>query len=177
MTDNENGNGAGQDTATGPQGAAAQTGEQQFAIQKLYLKDSSFETPSSPEIFREEWRPEVNVELNVRNTAMGESHYEVVLQVTVTARIGDKTAYLCEVHQAGIFGMSGFNDRTLQGLLGSYCPSMLFPYVREAVSDLTGKGGFPPLALAPVNFDALYTQEQARRQEQENATSESGGTG
>lgn len=175
MTENENGNGAAAGAAA--PGAGGQSGEQQFAIQKLYLKDASLETPASPEVFREEWRPEVNVELNVRNSAMGEAHYEVVLQVTVTARIGEKTAYLCEVHQAGIFGMSGFNERTLQGLLGSYCPSMLFPYAREAISDLTGKGGFPPLALAPVNFDALYAQEQARRQQQEGVAAESDSAG
>ncbi|MGD8710740.1 MAG: protein-export chaperone SecB [Ectothiorhodospiraceae bacterium] len=143
---------------------AEQNTQQQFAVQKVYLKDTSLETPNAPEIFRSEWKPEANVELNTSNTELGSDTWEVVVAVTVTAKLEDKTAYLCEVHQAGIFTLQGFEQDTLEGLLGSYCPAILFPYAREAVSDLTGKAGFPPMVLAPVNFDAIYAQQRARQQ-------------
>lgn len=154
----EKSNGAGQP-------ADGRTG-QQFAIQKVYLKDSSFEAPGAPAVFRERWNPKVNVELDVRQQDLGEDHYEVVLHVTVTAKAEDKTVYLCEVQQAGVFAISGVEPSMKKSLLGSYCPATLFPYAREAISALTGKGGFPPMTLAPVNFDVLYAQEQARRQQQ-----------
>lgn len=141
-------------------GAADQANEQQFGIQKVYLKDTSFETPNSPEIFTEEWKPDVNIELQTAGKPLGENVNEVVLVVTVTAKLGDKTAYLAEVHQAGVFTMAGFNDDELAHMKGSYCPNILFPYAREAISDIIGKGGFPQLLLAPVNFDALLAQHQ-----------------
>lgn len=146
------------------QGAGQESG-QQFAIQKVYLKDSSFETPNSPEVFRSEWRPEANVELNTGHRTLGEGNYEVVVSVTVTAKLDEKTAYLCEVHQAGIFTIVGMEAQMLDGLLGSYCPAMLFPYAREAIADLVTKGGFPPMVLSPVNFDALYAQRMANEQQ------------
>ncbi|MCC5813056.1 MAG: protein-export chaperone SecB [Ectothiorhodospiraceae bacterium] len=147
-------------------GAGAQQQGQQFAIHKIYLKDMSFEAPNAPDIFRGEWKPKVNLDLGIENRQMDENTYEVILKTTVTTTLDDKTAYLCEVHQAGIFSVKGFDENTLGALLGSYCPATLFPYAREAVSDLVGKGGFPQIALAPVNFDALYMQQKQRDQQQ-----------
>lgn len=137
----------------------------QFAIQKIYVKDVSFETPNSPAIFTEsKWEPEVNVQLNSRAAPMADQMHEVVLSVTITTKQGDKTAYLVEVQQAGIFRTEGFEQPQLNHLLGSYCPNILFPYVRETISDLVARGGFPQMLLAPVNFDALYTQHMEQQQ-------------
>lgn len=137
----------------------------QFAIQKIYVKDVSFETPNSPAIFTEtKWEPEVNVQLNTRATPLADHMHEVVLSITVTAKSGDKTAYLVEVQQAGIFRTEGFDAAQLNHLLGSFCPNILFPYVREAISDTVTRGGFPQMLLAPVNFDALYAQHLQQQQ-------------
>ncbi len=151
--------------ASGADAGAQQQQGQQFAIHKIYLKDMSFEAPNAPDIFRGEWKPKVNLDLGIENRQMDENTYEVILKTTVTTTLDDKTAYLCEVHQAGIFAVKGFDENTLGALLGSYCPATLFPYAREAVSDLVGKGGFPQIALAPVNFDALYMQKKQRDQQ------------
>jgi len=140
--------------------ASSEQAGQQFALQKIYLKDISFETPNSPEIFTEEWKPDVNVELQTAGKPLTDEVMEVVLTVTVTAKLGDKVAYLTEVHQAGVFTIAGFSDDERTHMQGSYCPNILFPYAREAVSDLIGKGGFPQLLLAPVNFDALLAQHK-----------------
>jgi len=153
----------------GAQGAAQAAGQddgakQQFAIHKIYLKDSSFEVPQGAEVFRTEWKPKISVDLGTETRRIDDVTFESMLRVTVTAKLDDKTAYLCEVQQAGVFGINGFDDDTRQALLGSYCPANLFPYAREAVSDLVGKGGFPQMLLGPVNFEALYMkkkQEQA----------------
>lgn len=137
----------------------------QFAIQKIYVKDVSFETPNSPSIFTEsKWEPEVNVQLNTRAAPMADNMHEVVLSVTVTAKLGDKTAYLAEVQQAGVFRTEGFEQAQLNHLLGSFCPNILFPYVREAISDMVTRGGFPQMLLAPVNFDALFAQHLQQQQ-------------
>jgi len=137
---------------------AKSTANTRFGIHKIYLKDCSFETPNSPTIFSEDWEPEVSLEL--RNTAkkLTPDMHEVVLSLMVTAKLEDKTAYLVEVQQAGIFLIQGFSDDDLNAMVGSYCPNLLFPYAREAVSNFVSKGGFPSFYLAPVNFDALYTQ-------------------
>jgi preprotein translocase subunit SecB len=135
--------------------------EQQFAIHRIYLKDVSFETPNSPAVLREEWKPEINLQINTKVNPLETGVFEVTLVVTVTAKQGDKTGFLAEVHQAGIFGISGFDEPQSKSLLGSYCPNSLFPYAREAISDLVTKGGFPQLLLAPINFDALYEQQIA----------------
>ena len=166
------------DTSNGndPQQAApggSEAGQQQFAIQKVYLKDCSLETPATPEVFREAWKPEARVELNTRQTALDDDLHEIVLTVTVTAQKDDRTVYLCEVHQAGVFTVAGFPDAARDQLLGAYCPGVLFPYAREAVTDLTAKAGFPPMTLAPVNFDALY----ARRRQQEAGEQTEAGAG
>lgn len=141
-----------------PNEAAGGEPPQQIAIQRVYTKDLSFETPNSPAVFRESWDPEVSIDLNTRSAGLEENVYEVVLTVTVTAKVGEKTAYLVEVQQGGIFGVTGFEGEPLQHLLHSYCPGILFPYAREVVSDLVARGTFPPLTLQPVNFDALYAQ-------------------
>ena len=132
---------------------------QQFAIQKVYMKDMSFETPNSPTIFTSEWKPEINLQLTSDAKPVSNGVFEVVLSVTVTAKLADKTAYLAEVQQAGIFTVNGFEEAQQGPMLGAFCPNVLYPFAREAVADLIGKGGFPPVYLAPVNFDALYAQK------------------
>lgn len=141
------------------QAGGEQAPGQMFNIAKIFLKDVSFEAPNAPQVFQSgEWSPQVDVDLGTSARSIGERTYEVLLTVTVTTKLGDKTAYLCEVRQGGVFQLAGFDEQTLQGLLGSYCPSILFPYAREAVTDLVTKGGFPQMVLGPVNFDALYAQ-------------------
>lgn len=133
---------------------------QQFTIQRIYLKDASFESPRSPQVFTSgEMQPQVNVQLNTSNQLVAEGVYEVVLSVTLTAKIEESTAFLVEVKQAGLFNMVGFTEESLGGMLGAYCPEMLFPYAREAISELITKGGFPQLLITPVNFNALYTEQ------------------
>ena len=140
----------------------------QFLIQKLYVKDVSFELPNAPAIFQEQGQADVKMSLAQRVEAMGDDLHEVLLTVTVTATIGEKTAYLAEVAQAGIFLISGFNEQTAHAVTNSLCPGTLFPYARRTISDLVSEGGFPPLTLQPVNFEQLYAQrmqELARQQE------------
>lgn len=139
--------------------------QQQFAIQKIYLKDVSFESPNAPAVFQDgEWKPEINVQINTEAKSANNNLHEVTLTVTVTAKQAENTAFLVEVKQAGLFQMSGFEQEQLGGMLGAYCPEVLFPYAREAISDLVGKGGFPQLLLSPVNFNALYMQHQQQQQ-------------
>ncbi len=134
------------------------TPEKQFAIQKLFVKDLSFESPNAPLIFTEKWEPTVDINLNSNAQKAPQDLFEVAITVTITVKNGEKTAYLVEATQVGIFSAIGFPDAEMGPLLGSFCPSVLFPYLREAVSDMVTKGGFPPLLLSPVNFDALYAQ-------------------
>ena len=144
-----------------------QDGQTQFAIQKIYVKDLSFEMPNSPQVFLEKWEPDVNLQLSNTATVLSPNTHEVILSLTVTAKLKDKTAYLVEVQQAGIFNIEGYDDTQLAAVIGSYCPHVLFPYARETVSDLVTRGGFPQLLLAPLNFDALYRQhlEQGKAME------------
>ncbi len=139
----------------------------EFAIQKIYTKDISFETPNSPDIFKQQWQPQINVDLNTNGSMLEDNVYEVVLSLTVTAKLEEKTAFLVEVQQAGIFTIKGVGETDLPVMLGSFCPNILFPYAREAVSDLVTKGGFPQLLLAPVNFDALYAQHREKAKQQQ----------
>ena len=133
--------------------------QQQFTMQRIYAKDVSFESPASPDIFRQNWQPNVNVDLNTKSSAVDETgNHEVVLTITVTAKIEEKSAFLVEVQQAGIFFTSGIDAESLKQILATVAPNILFPYAREAIDNLVVKGGFPPLMLAPVNFDALYRQ-------------------
>jgi preprotein translocase subunit SecB len=134
---------------------------QNFVIQKVYLKDVSFESPNSPQSFTNEGgQPQINVQLNSSHQAVTQDTYEVVLNVTVTASQQEKTIFLVEIKQAGLFTITGFAQEQLDGMLGAYCPETLFPFAREAISELITKGGFPPLLLNPVNFNALYTQQK-----------------
>ncbi|WP_127556122.1 protein-export chaperone SecB [Saccharospirillum alexandrii] len=137
----------------------------QFAIQRIYTRDVSFESPNAPAIFREEWKPQIKLDLNTRTRTLDENVVEVVLIITVEAKIGEKTAFLTEVQQAGVFTVAGFPDETRDQMIGAYCPSVLFPYAREAVDTAVTKGSFPALMLAPVNFDALYLQNKKGKDE------------
>jgi preprotein translocase subunit SecB len=145
-------------------GTAGQTAQRQLAIQRVYVKDVSFESPGVPEVFGQEWRPEVNLNIGTVSRAVGANQYEVTLSATVTVKSGEQNAFLVEVKQAGVFVLSGFAEAELAQVLGSYCPNVLFPYLRETVSDLVTRGSFPQLLLAPVNFDALYAQHLRQRQ-------------
>ena len=138
--------------------------QQQFAIQKIYLKDVSFESPNAPQVFSDgQWKPDVNVQINTEVKKLNDELNEVTLTVTVTAKQEESTAFLVEVKQAGIFQLAGFEQEQLGGMLGAYCPEVLFPYAREAISDLVTKGGFPQMLLSPVNFNALYMQHQQQQ--------------
>ncbi|MCD8475906.1 MAG: protein-export chaperone SecB, partial [Shewanella fodinae] len=130
----------------------------QFNIQRVYIKDVSFETPNSPAVFQKEWAPEVKLDLDTRSAKLADDVYEVILSLTVTAQNGEETAFLCEVQQAGIFTISGLTEPQMAHSLGAFCPNVLFPYAREAVASLVSRGTFPQLNLAPVNFDALFAQ-------------------
>jgi len=139
---------------------ANQAPAQQVNLQKIYLKDVSFETPNSPQIFTKDWQPEVNIDLATNGQPLEGNLYESVLTLTVTAKSAGETAFLAEVHQAGIFEIVGFSEEQLTSILGIFCPTTLFPYAREAISELVSKGGFPQMLLAPVNFEALFAQSQ-----------------
>lgn len=136
---------------------------QQLSLQRIYLKDVSFEVPNSISIFQSDWQPTVDIQLNVQNKLLETNHYEVVLRITITVNSAEKVAYLLEVQQAGLFVISGIPGEALGRLLAAYCPSILFPYAREAISDLVGKGSFPQLLLAPVNFDLLFDEAMERQ--------------
>jgi preprotein translocase subunit SecB len=136
----------------------------QFAIQRVYTKDLSFETPNSPEIFQKEWKPEIKLDLDTRSNKLADNTYEVVLAVTVTATVEGQVAFLAEVQQAGIFSIGNLPEAQLAHTIGAFCPTTLFPYAREAVASLVNKGSFPQFNLAPVNFEALfasYVQQRA----------------
>ena len=138
--------------------------EMNFQIQRIYTKDVSFEAPNAPHVFQKDWQPEVKLDLDTASNQLAEGVFEVVLRVTVTASLGEETAFLCEVQQGGIFSIDGIDGNQMAHCLGAYCPNILFPYARETVTSLVSRGTFPQLNLAPVNFDALfmnYLQQQA----------------
>jgi preprotein translocase subunit SecB len=149
-----------EEQAANPQG-------QQFAMQRIYSKDLSFESPATPGVFKKQWQPQVNVDLNTKSDKVDEEgNFEVVLTITITAKMEEETAFLVEVQQAGIFFIAGFEGEDLRRILGTAAPNILFPYARETIDNLCVKGGFPPVMLAPVNFDALYQQAVAQAQAQ-----------
>lgn len=142
----------------------------QLALERIYAKDISFEVPSA-KVFTKEWQPELNINLSSSAEQIDSSHYEVVLKVTVSADNQKETAFIAEVQQAGIFLMENIDQEQIPQLLGAYCPSILFPFAREAINDIVTKGSFPQLLLAPINFDAAFAENVARaQQEQEAAT-------
>ena len=153
------------------QGAATDVQQQaQFQLQKLYMKDVSFEVPSAPQIFQEDGQIEIKMNLAQRVENLADGVQEVVLTVTVTASLGEKTAYLAEVQQAGIFSITGLNEQAMHVAVNTLCPHTLFPYARRAITDLVSDGGFPPLLLQPINFDQIYSQRMQEAQSQATAT-------
>lgn len=142
-----------------------------MSLQKIYTKDVSFEAPNAPHIFNEQGQPDIKLNMNQKVNKLDDTTYEVALTATVTCTVNEKTTYLVEVCVAGIFNMQNFNDQALHQTLGVYCPNVLFPYVRQQVSDLVMSGGFQPLMLQPVNFEQLYAQQmQQQAQEAANST-------
>lgn len=135
----------------------------EFSIRKLYVKDVSFETPNTPAIFSTEWRPDTDVNLRTAVLQLEPGEFEVTLAVTLTVTVGERTAFIAEVHQAGMFVIVGLTRQELESVVGAYCPSILYPYARELVTSLVSRGGFPPFVLSPVNFDALLEQQRAER--------------
>ncbi|CAM4221743.1 protein-export chaperone SecB [Pseudoalteromonas byunsanensis] len=154
------------------QNAAAEQQGAQFNIQRIYTKDVSFETPNSPAIFQKEWTPEVKLDMDTRSEKLDNNIYEVVLALTVTATIGEETAFLCEIQQAGIFSIADLEEVQMAHMLGAFCPNILFPYARETVASLVNRGTFPQLNLAPVNFDALFAQYMQQRAAQTEQTAD-----
>lgn len=150
--------------ATEPQNQGQnQTQNGEFLIQRIYIKDVSFETPQTPAIFQQEWKPDLDLQLQTTTSKLGGDVHEVVLKVTVTVKSDSKVAFLAEVQQAGIFTLQSFPENQIGPILGGVCPGILFPYAREVISDLVTRGTFPPLYLSPINFDALYLQHQQQQ--------------
>lgn len=145
-----------------PEAASAQD-QGQFSLQRFYVKDSSFESPNSPESFQKQWKPEVKLDLNSRSRKLADDTFEVDVKVTATAENDGETAFLVEVVLGGIFHIKGIEGEQLKHMLGAFCPNILFPYVRETIDQLVTKGSFPALMLAPINFEALYQQAQAQQ--------------
>lgn len=143
-----------------PSPAPEQQQQAGFAIEKLYIKDASIEVPNAPQIFTERTAPQVNVELGNNAQKLDEGVYEVAIKVTVTAKIEENTAFLVEVVQAGIFAIQNVPEENLEVIAAVTCPNILFPYAREAISDMVTRAGFMPVLLNPINFEALYQQQQ-----------------
>jgi len=146
---------------------AEENEEQQFSVQRVYLKDLSFECPQGAKAFLQQWKPAVNQELNTSVDKVDEDLYEVVLTMTITAKLEEEIAFLIEIHQAGVFGVKGVEGQHLAQVLNTVCPQILFPYARESIDSALVKGTFPPLMLPPINFDALYAQAVAQQQQEE----------
>lgn len=160
MSENEN---PVENTEEQAQQEAPQAG---FAMEKVFVKDLSFESPNSPLIFTKEWKPRMKMDLNTKHEPVEEGVHEVSVRITLTVAVGEITAYIVEVQQAGIFTIKGVEGMQLQHAIGAVCPSLLFPYLRETIDSTVTKGGFQPLMLAPVNFDAMFAQAMAKQQQQ-----------
>ena len=156
-------------------GADQGANQPQFTIQKVYVKDVSFEAPNAPQVFNEPGQPELNLNLNQKVGRLADDVFEVALGVTLTCKVGDKVIYLAEIEQAGIFGLAGFDERSLDMMLGTYCPNVLFPYVRQSISYLISNGGFPPFYMQPINFEALYAEGLRRRADSQGSVAMSEG--
>ena len=161
----------------------AQANGPQFSVEKIYVKDVSFESPKTPHVFNEQVQPQINMNLNQRVQRLGENVFEVVLGINLTCTAGEgdgNTVYVVEVQQAGVFALAGFEPNVLDALLGTQCPNVLYPYARQVIGDLIQAGGFAPFLLQPINFDALYAEGLRQRQAQgagngDLATSETAG--
>lgn len=136
----------------------------QFALQRLYLKDLSFESPNTPLIFADQTQPQVDINYNVEHSQIQDSLYEVVVRLNVTVKSGDKTAFLVELQQAGAFQIAGLEGESLEHALEAFCPNIIFPYARETIDSMVVRGGFPPLMMAPINFEAIFQQRKAQQQ-------------
>ncbi len=154
--------------AGNPAGDQQDKPQLQFSVQRIYVKDLSFEAPNSPAVFQQPFKPKVGLDLNTSSQQVGEGLYEVVIKVTaqVTHSEEGTTSFLAEIEQAGLFRIAGIEGAQLDHTLGAFCPNVLFPYARECVDNLVNRGGFPPLMLAPVNFEAIYAQKKKREAEQ-----------
>ena len=153
------------------------TPEKQIAIQKIYVKDFSFESPHTPEVFtRSDWSPKTSLNLRSTHTSGSDNSHEVVLTITIEAKEEDKTFFLVELQQAGLFHIAGYGEDEFKAVVGSYCPNILFPYARESVANIVSKGGFPEFLLQPINFDALYAQGLAQAQMQAQEQVPAGGS-
>ena len=148
-------------------GAAAEATGPTFSVEKIYVKDVSFEAPGAPQVFNEQGQPTLEMNLNQRVQRVAAALFEVELGVTLTCKLVDKTVYLVEVRQAGLFGLNGFDEQTLDAMLGVHCPGVLYPYARQTVSDMITAGGFPPFLLQPINFEGLYAEGVRQRQAQQ----------
>ena len=147
---------------------AEENASAQFQIQKLYAKDVSFEVPNAPQVFKETGQADIKLSLAQRVEELGDDQFEVVLTVTVTANVDEKTAYLAEVAQAGIFMLTGFNEQSSHAVMNTMCPNTLFPYARQLITSLVAEGGFPPLVLQPVNFEQMYAQRMQEMMQEQN---------
>jgi len=145
---------------------AEQPKGQQFSLQRIFLKDLSFEAPMGANAFRQEWKPEVNQEINTKTTKIDEGLFDVTLILTVTVKLQEETAFLIEVHQSGLFAIAGIEGQQLAQVTNTVCPNILFPYAREVIDNTLIKGSFPALMLPPVNFDALFGQAMAQAQKE-----------
>jgi preprotein translocase subunit SecB len=149
--------------------AQATSTDKQLLLQKIYIKDMSFESPKAPEIFGRNAQATTNLNIGSKNRKLDEDHVEVSLTLTIETKAGDETLFLIEVVQAGIFTLKNYEDQERQILLGTFCPGTLYPFAREAVAEIASKGGFPQLLLQPINFDAVYAQavqQNAAQQQQ-----------
>lgn len=146
--------------------------DMQFMIQRIYVKDLSYETPNTPAVFQQQWEPELNLDLNTTHTLLEPNVYEVVLGITATVSNQKTTAFLVEIKQAGIFTIQGVPAEQLDHLLNSYCPNVLFPYAREVITSQVIHGSFPQLVLAPINFDAIYMQQLEEKNKKPQAVTE-----
>ncbi len=160
-----------------PGAAAAEGAGAQFLLQKLYLKDVSFESPGAPGVFNETGQPDIGLNMAQNVANLGDNNYEITLTVTVTCKVGEKTAYLAEVKQAGVFHIAGFQPPQHGLMVGAYCPNVLFPYARQVVSDLVLGGGFAPLVLQPINFEQIYAEQIRQRAAQAEAQGGAPATG
>lgn len=159
--------------ASNGQAAAGQQDKPQlqFSLQRIYVKDISFESPNAPAVFQQPFKPKVGLDLNTTSVQVSEGLYEVVIKVTAEVKHSESgnTSFLAEIEQAGLFRIAGIEGQQLEHTLGAFCPNVLFPYARECIDNLVNRGGFPPLMLAPVNFEAIYAQKKRREAEQQGA--------
>ena len=155
------------DTPTPATAPPTDANTQDLTLQSIYVKDASFEAPSGPNISATEWSPQFGLNMNTSGTTLADNLHEVMLTITLEAKLGDRIAYLVEVKQAGLFLIRGYKVDDSRRIVGAFCPGVLFPYARQAVSDLILRGGFPPFLLPPVNFESLFQQslDQATAQQ------------